>query len=580
MKKVTNMSLTGIAFSIEEDAYDVLKKYLSAIEAHFSSEQDGEEILTDIESGIAEKLMIELKTPQSAVTLLMVEKVIKEMGRVGDIIGEKDYASADDEASAMNAQKEKRRLFRNTDDVIIAGVASGIAKYLDIDPVYTRLAFVLAIFLNGIGLVAYIVLWLVMRPAKTTTEKYQMRGEKVTLSSIAKQIEDSVEVGVHRSKDGASSVIGMSARIINILNAIFRFLGIIVRFFLKVLRYIVGIVLTIKGVVAFAVLISITTIMLFVTDPASTDPFTSTIISEIKGSTAGIVFLAAAFWALLTPIVVFIMAGVSLVSGRNRFTMPLVLALGIEWIIAFSIALSTFLIILPGLNATIEEAESEYFQVISETISTEPFDSLDVRGGKKVTILEGDEYSVEITGLERELQEVSVTIQERNLLVISDEPNFRFCIFCFRSRHGLGVVITTPEPIIGITARNSVSVSGEGMFAGEDLILHVANSSSVTLSDVEAENLVTAEVSNSSRIQLTGSAPVFNMTVSNSSRVNAKEFTTSTTTVAVSNSSHADVNAINALSGSVRNSSSVTQYGTAPIENVEESNSSRVEIGE
>ncbi len=58
-------------------------------------------------------------------------------------------------------QPERRRLYRSRDEMI-GGVAGGIAEYFDIDPVIPRVAFVLLALANGIGVVVYIVMWIVV----------------------------------------------------------------------------------------------------------------------------------------------------------------------------------------------------------------------------------------------------------------------------------------------------------------------------------------------------------------------------------------------------------------------------------
>lgn len=56
-----------------------------------------------------------------------------------------------------------RRLTRRSEGRIVAGVASGIADYLRIDPTVLRIGFVLlAIFGSGLGLVLYLVAWATM----------------------------------------------------------------------------------------------------------------------------------------------------------------------------------------------------------------------------------------------------------------------------------------------------------------------------------------------------------------------------------------------------------------------------------
>jgi phage shock protein C len=55
-----------------------------------------------------------------------------------------------------------KRLVRNTNDEMIGGVCSGIADYLNIDPVIVRLVFVLMALGGGHGILAYLILWVLM----------------------------------------------------------------------------------------------------------------------------------------------------------------------------------------------------------------------------------------------------------------------------------------------------------------------------------------------------------------------------------------------------------------------------------
>lgn len=55
-----------------------------------------------------------------------------------------------------------RRLYRSETDVVLGGVCGGLAEYLEVDPTLVRLVFVLLVFAGGVGLVAYIVLWIIM----------------------------------------------------------------------------------------------------------------------------------------------------------------------------------------------------------------------------------------------------------------------------------------------------------------------------------------------------------------------------------------------------------------------------------
>jgi phage shock protein C len=59
-----------------------------------------------------------------------------------------------------------RRLTRDEQHKVIGGVAAGFGRYLDVDPVLVRLAFVLLAFMNGLGLLIYLAAWVLMPKAQ------------------------------------------------------------------------------------------------------------------------------------------------------------------------------------------------------------------------------------------------------------------------------------------------------------------------------------------------------------------------------------------------------------------------------
>jgi len=99
----------------------------------------------------------------------------------------------------------RKRLFRDVDDKIIGGVCSGIANYFGVNVWIPRILFLLPIlsFVTGnwgdfsdvfrIGfspsaLIIYIILWLVIPEANTTSEKLEMKGEKVDMNTIKNSV--------------------------------------------------------------------------------------------------------------------------------------------------------------------------------------------------------------------------------------------------------------------------------------------------------------------------------------------------------------------------------------------------------
>ena len=80
-----------------------------------------------------------------------------------------------------------KKLYRSKSDVMIAGVCSGLAKYLDVDPTVIRLAFVLLLFLALGGFWIYVILWIIMpvEPAAgTTSVEVEAKNEPVTLNQV------------------------------------------------------------------------------------------------------------------------------------------------------------------------------------------------------------------------------------------------------------------------------------------------------------------------------------------------------------------------------------------------------------
>jgi phage shock protein PspC (stress-responsive transcriptional regulator) len=164
------MNLSGIIFHIEEDAYEMLNKYLSTIKGYFKDSEGRDEIMSDIEARIAEMLQEKVNNTKQAVLKMDVENVIALMGKPEEFAGEnaetpKNESSQDEERTSGG--KKSRRVFRDPDDKILGGVCSGIASYFGFDPIWLRGAFAVSFFVFGSGLILYIILCIIIPKAKT-----------------------------------------------------------------------------------------------------------------------------------------------------------------------------------------------------------------------------------------------------------------------------------------------------------------------------------------------------------------------------------------------------------------------------
>ena len=194
MNKTVTVNIGGMVFHIEELAYEKMKKYLDAIRGYFTSSDGRDEIIQDIESRMAEMFNERIGTVRQVVTEEDVDFVINTMGKPEQVAGEDDENNEQKGTSSRSryftGEKPYRRLFRDPDDKVISGVCSGFSHYVGIDPIWIRLAFAVAFFVFGSGLLLYILLIVIIPKAQTPTDKLEMRGEPVNINNIKRTIED------------------------------------------------------------------------------------------------------------------------------------------------------------------------------------------------------------------------------------------------------------------------------------------------------------------------------------------------------------------------------------------------------
>ena len=190
MNKTIIININGIVFHIEEDAYEILKNYMTEVKRHFSSSADSLEITTDIENRIAEMFSELLERESKQVIVDQdVKLVIEQMGTVSDFENAENNDNAGQSTYSYN-NMEGRRLFRDPDDHLVAGVCAGIANYFDMNPVWVRLIFALCICIGGSGLLLYCILWIVVPKAITRADRMAMKGEKQNLQGFKKNFEE------------------------------------------------------------------------------------------------------------------------------------------------------------------------------------------------------------------------------------------------------------------------------------------------------------------------------------------------------------------------------------------------------
>ena len=237
MNKTVNINLAGIVFHIDENAFETLNNYLNTLKNHFKNEEGGDEILKDIEGRIAE-LFTERMIKKEAISLTDINEITTIMGDPSQYDDEiEEEQSQESQFKDEDLRKGKRRkVFRDEEGRIIGGVCSGLAHYFNINVFWLRIIFIILLFAIGGGPLMYIILWIAIPSAKTTAEKLEMKGEKVNINNIEKNIKDELNIIENKILDfdkkytkelfGANSVFRKIVDFfIRVITGVFKFVG-------------------------------------------------------------------------------------------------------------------------------------------------------------------------------------------------------------------------------------------------------------------------------------------------------------------------------------------------------------------
>lgn len=183
MKITVSINLGGYSFNIDEDAYTELKMYLKNLELHFSGEESSSEILSDIETRMAELFRSKITGYKQVINIEDVRQVISVLGTPEDISDSDDPSSREKFSSPRY-----HRMYRDPDHRMIGGVCSGMGAYWRIDPLIIRIIFIAFAFAGGLGILVYLILYVVLPEARTTAQKIEMKGNPVNIHNIKNSV--------------------------------------------------------------------------------------------------------------------------------------------------------------------------------------------------------------------------------------------------------------------------------------------------------------------------------------------------------------------------------------------------------
>lgn len=202
MNRIITINIGGLAIQIEEDAYEVLKKYLNKIDQHFANTQNGSEIIEDIEARVAEMLHEKLENKPS-INVQDVEDVIAVMGNPTDFDAEEEEETSS--SSSQSSTRGRKSLFRDPEKGIIGGVCSGLSHYLGIDVVIIRAIWLISFFFFGTGFLVYLILWFIIPEADSTADRIKMMGETPNVNNIKNTIREEADKAINNIKNAGAS---------------------------------------------------------------------------------------------------------------------------------------------------------------------------------------------------------------------------------------------------------------------------------------------------------------------------------------------------------------------------------------
>lgn len=373
MKEVIKVSISGISFAFDQNAFKAMNAYLERLEKGYANNPDGKEIIADIEARIVE-IVLSSQSTEQVVSLPLVEKIIEQMGLPDDL-------ESTDTDTQQTHEQFPRRLYRNPDGAKLGGVCNGIATFLNIDTVWVRLSLFAPLFLLvfaatlgfhgicpflgslfGMLIVLYFLLCIAVPVARTPRQRLEMRGEKITASSIHESF---------RNEATSRAASPRSSRSTSVLAEVIYVLGRVVLFGIKAFALLIGFFF---AMAAIGIIIAI-----FCLDTLGAGNVSTEVMQAISMASgiAPIALAAIVSLIILLPIALIVWLILRLIfnTKTNRTAMSIILGI---WII---VVIYVSIISIRNLDAVrrsvMENTHIETHSYQSETVG-ESADSSDI----------------------------------------------------------------------------------------------------------------------------------------------------------------------------------------------------------
>ncbi len=357
MDKTISISLGGFSFIVDDRAFFKLKNYLDDIRRSLHGMEGTEDIISDVEVRIAE-LFKEKLGVREVVNEQDVEHIVNVMGRPEQFVDEENeettntYSSTSGTSYRQTAsgEKIKRKLYRDPNDKIIAGVLSGLAHYLGVETWVTRVLFIVLLFsdffisLTSLTVISYIVLWIILPKAETATQKYEMYGQAGDFETIKKN-----------ANQAASEMKGVARDASGALGKLFHVLG-------KIILVLIGISLICTGI---GLIIGAISLVIATFSEVPMQFFGYILDDQWQDVTSKVLFVIL----FAIPAILLIMLGSKLISSRVKINRMFIWSSMGVWLLAIIGSGILGMNIAKNFFHEIEYTDQKSYSIQSDTIA-------------------------------------------------------------------------------------------------------------------------------------------------------------------------------------------------------------------
>lgn len=537
MKRTYTVNLNNAVYQIDFDAYDVLHKYLSEVENRLSHEER-KEVMADIEARISELFTEKLQKDKNVINIEDVEEVIAILGKPNQINDDEEDAGS--ESSHTQTKRIKKRFYRDIDNALLGGVASGLAALLGWDILLVRIILIFLLIIGyGTVIPIYLIIWLITPAARTIAQKLEMQGEEATAERIKQEFNNIKNyVESEKFKDNATQA-GSK-------------LGEVIRVIFKVLFGVFGAIVGLIGFLLLGALFLTISVLLF--EPASISGFLPDITSFSSGW--GIAMIISIIFVAGIPIFGMLYFAARIISGRShRKGHKLGWALGIVWLVS--------ILVFTALSfSTISRISRGYFDGINLEWSFEndqkfttlrnpgSFSKIEASGNIEVEIIQDTVESVLVISHPNIAQHVITNVVD-SVLHISTEKTF--------VNREIKVIVRANQ-FSNIHADGMVQISSEGRIRSDNLEIKLSGFTKADL-DVHVSQDLIANLSGSTELELEGLAYSFNAESSDISNIEAYGLLVRNANIKATGTSQVEVNAADSLWVVLTGTSTLTYMG-------------------